>query len=58
MKDFLEKIKANKKVLSIAGTIILAIIIVAIIASQVGGSYKKTIKNGVAMYTLHLCCKC
>ena len=45
MKDFLEKIKANKKVLSIAGTIILAIIIVAIIASQVGGSYKKTIKN-------------
>ena len=45
MKNFLEKLKANKKVLSIAGIVILAIIVVAIIASQVGGSYKKTIKN-------------
>ena len=45
MKDFMEKIKANKKMVAIAGILILAIIIVAIIASQVGGSYKKTIKN-------------
>ncbi len=45
MKDFMEKIKANKKMVVIAGILILAIIIVAIIASQVGGSYKKTIKN-------------
>lgn len=41
----MEKIKANKKMVVIAGILILAIIIVAIIASQVGGSYKKTIKN-------------
>ena len=45
MKDFMEKIKANKKMVAIAGILILAIIIVAIIASQAGGSYKKTIKN-------------
>ena len=45
MKDFMEKIKANKKMFAIAGILILAIIIVAIIASQAGGSYKKTIKN-------------
>lgn len=45
MKNFMEKIKANKKIVAIAGILILAIIIVAIIASQVGGSYKKTIKN-------------
>ena len=45
MKDFMEKIKANKKMVAIAGIVILAIIIIAIIASQVGGSYKKTIKN-------------
>lgn len=45
MKDFMEKIRANKKMVAIAGILILAIIIVAIIASQVGGSYKKTIKN-------------
>lgn len=45
MKDFMEKIKANKKMVAIVGILILAIIIVAIIASQVGGSYKKTIKN-------------
>lgn len=45
MKDFMEKIKANKKMVAIAGILILAIIIVAIIASQVNGSYKKTIKD-------------
>ena len=45
MKDFMEKIKANKKMVAIAGILILAIIIIAIIASQAGGSYKKTIKN-------------
>lgn len=45
MKDFMEKIKANKKTVAIAGILILAIVIVAIIASQAGGSYKKTIKN-------------
>lgn len=45
MKNFMEKIKANKKIVAIAGILILAIIIVAIIASQAGGSYKKTIKN-------------
>ena len=31
MKDFMEKIKANKKMVAIAGILILAIIIVAII---------------------------
>ncbi len=45
MKDFMEKIKANKKMVAIAGILILAIIIVAIIVSQAAGSYKKTIKN-------------
>ena len=45
MKNFMEKIKANKKIVAIAGILILAIIIVAIIASQAGGSYKKTINN-------------
>lgn len=45
MKDFIEKIKANKKMVAIAGIVILAIIIVAIVSSVAGNSYKKTIKD-------------
>ena len=45
MKNFIEKIKANKKIVAIAGIVILAIIIVAIVSSIAGNSYKKKIKN-------------
>lgn len=45
MKNFIEKIKANKKMVAIAGIVILAIIIVAIVSSVAGNSYKKKIKD-------------
>lgn len=45
MKEFMEKIKANKKMVAIAGIVILAIIIVAIVSSVAGNSYKSKIKS-------------
>lgn len=45
MKNLIEKIKANKKMVAIACVVILAIVIIAVASVAIGGSYKSKIKD-------------